>query len=66
MGNHDSYSDIAFLSECPFSDEAPSRGLFPSGVLELFVAAHLLHLEPASPFEFSDNIPAIQSAFLTL
>ena len=35
-------------------------------VLELFVAAHLLHLEPAIPFKFSDNIAAIQSAFLTL
>src|SRR5713101_2329358 len=54
-----------FLSECPFSDEAPSRGLF-CRVLELFVAAHLLHLEPAIPFKFSDNIAAIQSAFLTL
>jgi hypothetical protein len=32
-------------------------------VLELFVAASLIYFEPAIPFEFPDNIPAIHSTF---
>jgi len=34
-------------------------------VLELFVAADMVYLVPAGSFQFSDNIPTIQIAFLT-